>query len=136
MSVSTVNTTSPLDLLSMAQTTKKSKVKADAAASTSTDTSLGSTVTGTTFLNLLVKELQNQDPTAPMDSTAMVGQMISLNQLDQLISINQNLTPTSTTATAGISGTGSAARMAQQSCLIERYRQHSGTDGSHECSRS
>jgi flagellar basal-body rod modification protein FlgD len=28
----------------------------------------------------LATELQNQDPTAPVDSTAMVGQMISLNQ--------------------------------------------------------
>lgn len=46
---------------------------------------------GSTFLSLLVQELQNQDPTAPMDSTAMVGQMISLNQLNQLTSINQVL---------------------------------------------
>ncbi len=45
-----------------------------------------------TFLNLLVTELQNQDPTSPVDPTAMVGQMVSLNQLDQLISINQTLT--------------------------------------------
>ena len=45
-----------------------------------------------TFLNLLVTELQNQDPTAPVDPTAMVGQLVSLNQLDQLISINQTLT--------------------------------------------
>ena len=45
-----------------------------------------------TFLALLVQELQNQDPTAPMDSTQMVGQMISLNQLDQLASINQVVT--------------------------------------------
>lgn len=45
-----------------------------------------------TFLSLLTQELQNQDPTAPMDSTAMVGQMISLNQLDQLASINQVVT--------------------------------------------
>jgi flagellar basal-body rod modification protein FlgD len=44
-----------------------------------------------TFLTLLTQELQNQDPTAPMDSTAMVGQMISLNQLSQLTSINQTL---------------------------------------------
>jgi flagellar basal-body rod modification protein FlgD len=33
-----------------------------------------------------------------MDSTAMVGQMISLNQLDQLVSINSDLTPTTTAA--------------------------------------
>jgi flagellar basal-body rod modification protein FlgD len=33
-----------------------------------------------------------------VDSTAMVGQMISLNQLDQLISINEAITDSSTTA--------------------------------------
>ena len=44
-----------------------------------------------TFLNLLITELKSQDPTAPMDSTQMVGQMVSLNQLDQLIGIHQIL---------------------------------------------
>jgi flagellar basal-body rod modification protein FlgD len=61
-----------------------------------------------TFLSLLVQELQNQDPTAPMDSTQMVGQMISLNQLDQLASINQVVTnalgSSQTTAPTGASG--------------------------------
>jgi len=70
--------------------------------STSSDGGLGST-----FLNLLAQELQNQDPTAPVDSTAMVGQMISLNQLDQLISINQGIT-----GAASTSGTTSAATQA------------------------
>jgi flagellar basal-body rod modification protein FlgD len=60
------------------------------ASNTSADSSLQSIES--TFLTLLVQELQNQDPTAPMDSTQMVGQMISLNQLDQLASINQVVT--------------------------------------------
>lgn len=73
---------------------------ANAVANATNATGSGST-TGTgesatslqdTFLNLLVTELQNQDPTAPVDPTAMVGQLVSLNQLDQLISINQTLT--------------------------------------------
>jgi flagellar hook assembly protein FlgD len=63
--------------------------KAAAATTGSSTSSSGTTDVGSTFLSLLVKELQNQDPTAPMDSTAMVGQMISLNQLEQLTSINQ-----------------------------------------------
>jgi flagellar basal-body rod modification protein FlgD len=46
----------------------------------------------------LATELQNQDPTDPVDSTAMVGQMISLNQLDQLISIDEAVTGASSTA--------------------------------------
>lgn len=57
-----------------------------------------------TFLSLLVQELQNQDPTAPMDSTQMVGQMISLNQLDQLASINQVVTNALGSSPAGVTG--------------------------------
>jgi len=71
------------------------KLKANTAGTTGTGSSTSSTSSagglGTTFLNLLSQELKNQDPTAPVDSTAMVGQMISLNQLDQLISINHRL---------------------------------------------
>jgi flagellar basal-body rod modification protein FlgD len=70
---------------------------------------------GTTFLNLLSTELQNQDPTAPVDSTAMVGQMISLNQLDQLISINQTLTGSSTTTTGLMQPAGATAADAAHS---------------------
>jgi flagellar basal-body rod modification protein FlgD len=61
---------------------------------------------GTTFLSLLVQELKNQDPTQPMDPTAMVGQMISLNQLDQLIGINQTLNPSAATTTTGTGQNG------------------------------
>ncbi len=63
--------------------------------STSTAAGLGST-----FLSLLAQELQNQDPTAPVDPTQMVGQMISLNQLQQLIDINQFFTSTTTASGA------------------------------------
>lgn len=76
------------------------------ASSASPDSSLQSIES--TFLTLLVQELQNQDPTAPMDSTQMVGQMISLNQLDQLASINQVVTnalgSSSAPAAAGTTG--------------------------------
>lgn len=70
--------------------TTTTSTSAASSASSASQTSLSSL--GSTFLKLLTQELQNQDPTAPMDSTQMVGQMISLNQLDQLASINQLLT--------------------------------------------
>ena len=64
-----------------------------------------------TFISLLVTELQSQDPTQPMDPTAMVGQMFSMNQLEQLISINQTLTtafaPLTGGTTAGSPASGS-----------------------------
>jgi len=54
--------------------------KAAATSSTSGSSSSGSNSTSAaslqqTFLNLLVTELQNQDPTAPVDPTEMVGQL-------------------------------------------------------------
>lgn len=70
--------------------TSNATLAATSSSSSSSQTSLSSL--GSTFLQLLTQELQNQDPTAPVDSTQMVGQMISLNQLDQLASINQLLT--------------------------------------------
>ena len=96
---------SALDALSPLANPSKNKAagKVSSAATTAGPGSTGSGTTGSdafsvnnlgsTFLNLLVQELQNQDPTSPMDPTAMVGQMISLNQLSQLISINSALTP-------------------------------------------
>ena len=78
------------------------------ASSTSSDSSASMS---TTFMTLLTQELQNQDPTAPMDSTQMVGQMISLNQLSQLTSINQLLSTQfgagSSTSSSVQSGSGS-----------------------------
>ena len=116
---------SPINTLTKIGNAKANTAKANAAdtgTSTSTGGGLTSTTTGSTFLNLLVQELQNQDPTAPMDSTAMVGQMISLNQLDQLISINQVLsTATSASSTTGHSTPAqlsSAQLIAQNAALI------------------
>src|SRR5271156_1755549 len=76
--------------------------KASTAPTTGTNSSNSSTDISSTFLNLLATELQNQDPTAPVDSTAMVGQIISLNQLDQLISINQTVTGSTGTGSTGL----------------------------------
>ena len=81
---------------------------AAAASSTSSSSNsapgLSSSSLETTFLNLLVTELQNQDPTQPVDPTEMVGQMVSLNQLDQLISINQTLSSMSSGSSAAATG--------------------------------
>ena len=71
-----------------------------------------------TFLNLLVTELQNQDPTSPVDPTQMVSQMVSLNQLNELVSINQTLSTmasgSQSTAASGNASRGAAAKSAVQ----------------------
>ena len=94
-----VNTFDPGSITGLTQTVNP-KASTGSTTSTTSTTSSDSDL-GTTFLNLLATELQNQDPTDPVDSTAMVGQMISLNQLDQLISINQALTGSSSSTATG-----------------------------------
>ncbi len=51
------------------------------------------------FLQLLIAQLKTQDPTSPMDPTQMVGQMLSMNQLNELIQIRQLMQGNSSTAT-------------------------------------
>jgi flagellar basal-body rod modification protein FlgD len=61
-----------------------------------------------TFLTLLVSQLQNQDPLNPTDSNEFVSQLTGFSQLEQLMNINQNTTPAAaaTTATNSTTGTG------------------------------
>ncbi|MBW2608185.1 MAG: hypothetical protein JRD05_11180 [Deltaproteobacteria bacterium] len=43
------------------------------------------------FLNLLVAQLQNQDPLSPLDSTAFTSQLAQFSSLEQLSNVNENL---------------------------------------------
>jgi flagellar basal-body rod modification protein FlgD len=43
------------------------------------------------FLNLLVAQMKNQDPTAPMDSTDYVAQLATFSQVEQTIQTNTKL---------------------------------------------
>jgi flagellar basal-body rod modification protein FlgD len=51
-----------------------------------------------TFLTLLVSQLQNQDPLSPMDSNTFVSQLTEYSQLEQLMGINSNTTTLATDA--------------------------------------
>jgi flagellar basal-body rod modification protein FlgD len=59
-----------------------------------------------TFLTLLVSQLQNQDPLDPVDSNQFVSQLTAYSQLEQLIGIHQNTTTLSNDAAATTPGTG------------------------------
>ena len=61
------------------------------------------------FLQLLVAQLQNQDPLNPMDPTQFVGQLAQFSELSEVTQIAQTLqqiVPSSTTGSG--SGSGSA----------------------------
>jgi len=82
------------------QATAKDVSGTGGSTSGSTSATDGTTITSGDFLTLLVTELKNQDPTQPTDPNSYIQQLVGVNSLQQLISINQNLT----SLTAPVSG--------------------------------
>ena len=84
----------------------------DASSSSGTDSSGGdsATISSNDFLTLLVTEMQNQDPTADTDPNEYINQLVNVNSLEQLISINQTLSDSlgTTTSSSGASQPASA----------------------------
>jgi flagellar basal-body rod modification protein FlgD len=64
-----------------------------AAAPTNTDSAVNAatSLSASDFLQILVAEFQNQDPTSPTDPTQYASQMVEFSNLGQLQSINQDL---------------------------------------------
>jgi flagellar basal-body rod modification protein FlgD len=48
-------------------------------------------VSSTDFMKLLVAQLQNQDPTNPVDNQDFLGQLATFNSLEQLVSIKDSM---------------------------------------------
>jgi flagellar basal-body rod modification protein FlgD len=83
--------------------------------STSTANSVNSLTSEQTFLQLLIAQIQNQDPLNPTDSIQFVGQLVQYSELEQLMGINQGVqsldtssTSTSTASTTKTNGTSSS----------------------------
>ncbi len=64
--------------------------KNQSAGATSTNTN-SATGIQTMFMQLLLTQLQNQDPLSPMDPSTLVNQLVGVNTLDQVSQINQVL---------------------------------------------
>jgi flagellar basal-body rod modification protein FlgD len=62
-----------------------------------------------TFLQLLVAQIQNQDPTNPTDSVQFLSQLAQFSQLEQLIGIRQELQPAASSTGATNPTTGTTA---------------------------
>jgi len=57
------------------------------------------------FLQLLVTQLKNQDPTNPVDGTQFVAQLAQFSQLEQMINMNSSLQQIQTDLTNPVTGT-------------------------------
>ncbi len=69
------------------------------------------------FLTLLTTQLQNQDPTDPMDSSEFTNQLVQFTGLEQQIKVNSNLE--SLTQVTLLGNIGSAASYLGNEALIE-----------------
>ena len=84
-----------------------------ATSTNSTTSATGSTMTGTApseqmFLQLLVAQMKNQDPTNPVDDTQFVSQLAQFSSLEQLIGIKGDL-DTQNASMANAAGAGATA---------------------------
>ena len=76
--------------------------------SQSSNAALGSLTNEQTFLQLLVAQLQNQDPTAPQDGTQFVSQLAQFSSLEQQIQMRSDLDSINSTLTADSGSTPAA----------------------------
>ncbi len=95
-----------------AATQSSSTSAANGSAAGTASAANSATITANDFLSLLVTEIQNQDPTNQTDPMSYITQLVGVNSLEQLVQINQDLTPsgtpgsTSSGTTSGASGSG------------------------------
>ena len=81
---------------------------AASATTTGAASATGTGISSSDFLTLLVTEMKNQDPTQPTDPNAYIQQLVGVNSLQQLISINQDLSSVAgsgTTPSGGVTST-------------------------------
>ena len=112
--------------------------ESQSASTTSSSTSANSLASESTFLQLLVAQLQNQDPTQPVDGTTFVTQLAEFSNVEQSLAMRQDLDSmslkydgsNSTNATSATTSSGS------DSTDQSSGSSNSGTDGTNGSSGS
>jgi flagellar basal-body rod modification protein FlgD len=97
------------DIASSAASSSGATASTDSTKKSGSSSGLGGLSDVNSFLTLLVKQLQNQDPLSPQDGSQFAAQLAQFSSLDQLVGINSRLTqlldaastpPQTTTTTA------------------------------------
>jgi flagellar basal-body rod modification protein FlgD len=81
------------------------KSSSSSASSTATNSALDPLANEQTFLQLLVAQLQNQDPTQPQDGTQFVAQLAQFASLEQQVEMRADLDSINSVLTAPAAST-------------------------------
>ncbi|MEZ2222480.1 flagellar hook assembly protein FlgD [Rhizobium sp. RCC_161_2] len=68
-----------------------SSTSTSTSSSTAAAASASATLNYNDFLQLLIAQMKNQDPTSPMDATQQISQLASFSQVEQQIQTNSHL---------------------------------------------
>ncbi|HEX8044356.1 flagellar hook assembly protein FlgD [Rhizobium sp.] len=68
-----------------------SSTSTSSTSSTAAAASASATLNYNDFLQLLIAQMKNQDPTSPMDATQQISQLASFSQVEQQIQTNSHL---------------------------------------------
>ena len=82
---------SSISPLSYTQTNQANSASNNSSSGSNSNAPGGVVANESTFLQLLVAQLKNQDPLSPTDSTQFVGELAQFSSLEQLTNINQNV---------------------------------------------
>ena len=85
---------STIDVNNTINAMQNSTAQAEAAAKAAQTTTASNTtkMDGDMFLKLMLQELQNQDPTSPVDNKEMLAQQAQFTQVSETQSMNKNIT--------------------------------------------
>lgn len=81
----------------------------------------------TNFLTLLTTQLQNQDPTSPMDSSEFTNQIVQFTSVEQQIQTNKNLENLSTLMLASMNA-GATNYLGQDAVLATSFGKFEGDE--------
>ncbi len=82
----------------------------------------------TTFLTLLTTQLQNQDPTEPLDTNEFTNQLVQFSSVEQQIRTNQQLEDLASLFAAQ-NFNGAASLLGQQAVIADNRIDHTGSGG-------
>lgn len=96
----------------------------------SNSAALGSVANEQTFLQLLVAQLENQDPTQPQDGTQFVAELAQFSSLEQEIGMRQDLDSINSILSSQSANTQNVTQQTSQSGSSQSNQPTQGTSQS------